>query len=297
MTSKNKKTLIFAVIIILILVIMVIFAFFPKQKEKIEVKIHVESGLVKINENSIVEESGLKEGDIIETGEDGYARVILYNSIIIALNPNTVIRMDDIAKEHPKVSQERGTTWSTFLSILGVNDYTIKAGNSVASVRGTFFGYNKNKIIVGSGIVNFSIDGKEFVVNELEVVEKINGKIVKRGVNRDELEIVKINMERTLKELEGSENVLGLKLELSEKIDEIKVDIKEYDLKKSETEKPIEIKNETVNNNEVENKSEQNQPNEGNETSQNTTVGGVGYPQEQNRTENKTETAKVNPNY
>jgi len=195
------KILIVIGILVLLLVLGLVYAYTSITSSKtVAAQLHVESGQVLVNDKIASEKVLLKKGDVIET-KDGEATVILYESVIISLDPNTKITLEDLTREHPVVNQEGGETWNKFTNVLGVEDYTIKAGNSVASVRGTAFGITEDKIIVGEGEVDYSVDEEEFRVIEDEVVELVGDKPVERKANPEELEMIKQNMEETIKEL------------------------------------------------------------------------------------------------
>jgi hypothetical protein len=126
----------------------------------------------------------------------------LYESIVINLEPNTQISIEDLTKDHPEISQQKGDTWNTFTKLFGIESHKIKTGNSVASVRATAFGFRENYILGGYGEVSYQIDGKEFLVLSKKVVEKIDGQIIQRDATPEEIQRIIRSMQRTLKELE-----------------------------------------------------------------------------------------------
>ena len=60
-------------------------------------QLHIESGSVLVNGQAAVDDVNLKEGDLIETGTDSEATVILYESLVINLEPNTKITLEIIS--------------------------------------------------------------------------------------------------------------------------------------------------------------------------------------------------------
>ena len=164
-------------------------------------QLHIESGSVLVNGQAAVDDVNLKEGDLIETGTDSEATVILYESLVINLEPNTKITLDDLTQAYPKIIQEKGETWNKFTKLSGVTAYSIISGNTVASVRGTAFAFSKDKIVGGEGEVEFIIDGKQFKVRENRVVEKLKDKIGERDANNEEKEMINKRTERTIREL------------------------------------------------------------------------------------------------
>lgn len=204
-----KKPLIILLIIIIILIAVGAYSFLNfKNQEELEIAsdinfkqndaiLHYESGEIYLNGNLISSDKNLKQNDIIET-KNGLASIILYKSVIVALEKNTKIILEDILKEHPKIIQGYGETWNKFTNIYGVNSYTIKSGNTIASVRATAFSISKNKIIVGDGLVLYQIDGKLFNVAKYEAVEKIGAEIISRNLTSEEKILILYKEDRIL---------------------------------------------------------------------------------------------------
>jgi hypothetical protein len=172
-----------------VLIILLVLAFIMlTSSSTVKAQINVEQGVVSVNQKQIEGTSNLKQGDVIETAADGLATVILYESIVINLEESTKILLDDLAKEHPSVSLESGSTFSQITKLFGINSYTEKSGNSVASVRGTSFIIENDKILVGDGTVEYELDNKQFTVVEGRVVEKLNGQLIERNLTAAEKE-------------------------------------------------------------------------------------------------------------
>ena len=166
----------------------------------IDAQLHVESGIVKVNGNEVNGNVLLNEGDLIET-LDGEATAILFESVIVNIYPNTKITVQELTNKHPKLEQEGGKTWNKFTGLSGVEEYSIKEGNSVASVRATAFELSSGKIITGEGEVEYVIDGKRFTVREGRVVERADGEIIERAATPEELANVKEHMQKSIEEL------------------------------------------------------------------------------------------------
>lgn len=197
-----KKGIIISLCIVAALILIGVFFFNSIVSAKtITAQLNVEAGQVLVNGKVASGDVLLKQGDLIETKEDGLATVILYDSIVINLEPNTKITLDDLTKEHPEVSQESGDTWNKFTKVAGVSGYTIKSGNSVASVRGTAFNFENGKIITGEGEVDSEIDGKKITLGEGRVFERLNGEIKERGMKREEFDNVDKKIIRSVKHL------------------------------------------------------------------------------------------------
>src|SRR3990167_7093090 len=132
--KKSKKGLKIFIFIILALAILIAGAYFVLAKSPtVPAQLNVEQGEVLANSQRVQGNVKLKQGDIIETKQGGLATVILYESVVINIEENTKINIDNLIKEHPEVSQESGETWNTFTKLAGVEGYTVKTGNSIAS--------------------------------------------------------------------------------------------------------------------------------------------------------------------
>jgi len=198
----KRKTKIIIVSVVLVLLLILIFAYFALVSSKTVIaQLDVESGTVLVNGKQVTETTHLSQEDIIETGANSLATVILYESIVINLEPNTKISLDDLTKENPVVSQVAGNAFYQVTNLFGINSYTVKSGNSVASVRGTEFFIEEDKISVTEGEVAYELDGKSFSVKGGRAVEKINGEIIERELTPEEIKRIKLLRERAIKGL------------------------------------------------------------------------------------------------
>lgn len=200
--KPRKKLVIISSGIAVVLALFLIGYFYFTSSSLVPAQIRVESGEVLVNDKIVEGNVKLGEGDVIETRGNSLATVFLYESIVINLEPNTLISIEDLAKDHPEISQQKGGTWNTFTKLFGIESHTIKTGNSVASVRATAFGFREDYILGGYGEVSYQIDGREFLVLSKKVVEKVDGEIIERDATQEEVQRIIQGMERTLKELE-----------------------------------------------------------------------------------------------
>jgi hypothetical protein len=193
-----KKKLIIPLAILFIVIIGVTLLFFIlTNSTTVKAQLIYEKGGVSVNNQQVQGNTKLKQGDSIQTSLDGEATVILYESIMVVLEPDTEIIIDNLIKSHPKIIQSKGETWNKFTNLFGVEEYTITSGNSVASVRGTSFILTENKIIVDEGEVEFTIDGEDFLLID-EVIEKIGEEINRRELTLEERARVKLRIERLI---------------------------------------------------------------------------------------------------
>ncbi len=229
MADKHEKGvrskliwLIPAIIIVLLVIagVAVYFSFFTSSTE--EATLHVESGSVQVfRSNSWVsgtEGMQLKENDRIKTG-DGEASVILYESIIIALEKNTEISLKQLSESNPSVKVESGSTWHKFTKLTGVEGYDVETPTTVATVRGTEFEVDyfpeldESQILVGEGTVDVSADGeKQQVSADEKITRSAKNKLQKSKLTPEEKAKVQAkilkNIERLklLREREISKN-------------------------------------------------------------------------------------------
>lgn len=200
--KKSKKGLKIVFFIIVGLMIVVAAAYFILAKSStVSAQLNVEQGQVLVNDNAVQGDVKLKQGDIIETKQNSLATIILYESVVISLEENTKVSIDSLIKEHPEVTQQSGETWNTFTKLSGVEGYTVKSGNSIASVRATSFGIKQDYIIGGEGTVDYQVNGEDFSVSEEEVVDASSGNALKRAATAEEKQKIKAEMLRTIQRL------------------------------------------------------------------------------------------------
>lgn len=125
--------------------------------------LNIESGQVEVDQGQgflpAVDGMKLRLNDLVKTGGDGSASVILYESAIISLNPETEIKISDLDKDNLKIEQNSGSTWNKFTGLLGISSLVIETPETVATVRGTSFEVTMNSVIVGEGMVEVDFEG------------------------------------------------------------------------------------------------------------------------------------------
>ena len=201
-----KKKIVVASIVGIILISVIAVYFYIFSSSIVPAQAHIESGEVLINGKISSGMIKLKQKDIIETGENSYASVIIYESIVINLEPNTKISIEDLVKNNIEVYQEKGSTWNTFTKLFGIESYTARTGTSVASVRGTAFSLREEYLLVGEGEVNFKIGEKEISVPEMMAAEKKDGELIKREATSEEIKKIIEGKKRAIKELKVLRN-------------------------------------------------------------------------------------------
>ncbi|MBI4141156.1 FecR domain-containing protein [Candidatus Woesearchaeota archaeon] len=198
-TSFSRQTVI---IITAILIILFYILFKEITITQPTAKLYLENSTAIVNGKPARDAQPLTQSDVIET-KDGTATVVLYDSIIITLQQNTTVTLSNLSKNHPIVKQT-GTTWNKFLTVTGIDGFTVHTSTSVASVRGTAFELNDDHLIVGEGEVSYTRDEQTILVQELTIVEKQNNKLIKRALRSDELTRIKKHTQRTINIIERS---------------------------------------------------------------------------------------------
>ncbi len=171
MEEKKPKKKIFLYVFLTIIILLIALYLILFRASEIPAQLNVESNVVNLNDAPVSGIVRLSESDIIETLSYGKASVVLYESVVINLEENTKIKISDLQKTHPKIYQEKGSTWNTFTKLFGVKEYTAQSANSVASVRGTSFSLSENKIAVGDGNIDYKYKGIAFIIDKNDVIE------------------------------------------------------------------------------------------------------------------------------
>ena len=211
---KKIVYIILAIILILVLAAIGVY-FWLASSTTTTAYLNIEQGKVQVNKGKgwvdAVDEMELGLNDKIKTLSDGQASIVMYESTIISLDPDTEVSLADIDKEHLKIKQDSGTTWNKFTGLLGVEGLSVETPNTVATVRGTSFEVSLDSIMVGEGVVDVTFDGEKVTLNEDEKVEledvmdEKTGKRIKRFVKK---KLSDIDRERLLKKFERTIKIL-----------------------------------------------------------------------------------------
>lgn len=211
----NKKAGVIKIILIVLAVVVVFAAgtvYFTLFRESVEPAVlNIESGIVQVDTGNGWKEAAdgmqLSANDKIKT-EDSEASVVLFETIIVALEPNTEISILELSKRNPSVRVEQGTTWNKFTKIIGVNSFSIETPTSVATVRGTEFeaSYDKESgesdVAVGEGNIEVSSEGEVQKVQADEKLIKLkNKKMLKRALTAEEKKIMQARILKSIQRL------------------------------------------------------------------------------------------------
>jgi hypothetical protein len=220
--------------------------------------LNVEGGDVTVNTGSgwqpAVDQMKLGIEDRVKTGV-GQASVVLHESIVVSLDPNTEIAIKDLNKQHVKLEQPSGQTWNKFTEMAGVDEFSVETPNTVATVRGTYFGVGMDKITVGEGVVIVEKDGQRIEVRAGKKVMVKDGVLVEEDMTPEETQDLTESMRRSvqqmqeLREREARKHPVLLSqlkkkygitdAQVKEHLD--KADRGEYDLDELEEKSPVKI--------------------------------------------------------
>ena len=179
MAKKNKKLAYIILGMAAVIIIIAIFGYFKiTGSTTVAAFLNIYQGNVQVDHGKgwVGAQDGmnLAEQDHVKTLQDSEAAVVLHESVIVNMAPDTELFIKDLTKEHMKVEQPSGSTWNKFTGIAGVEGYSVETPTTVATVRGTGFEVNMESILVGEGEVEVEYQG-----------EKILVKIGKKAVIRD----------------------------------------------------------------------------------------------------------------
>lgn len=229
--------------------------------------LNIEEGNVQVDTGkgwiAATDEMDLSVDDKVKTGQNSQASIVLYESIIISLEPSTEIGILDLAKQNIALKQDSGETWNKFTALAGVGGLSIQTPTTVATVRGTAFGVGMTSLMVGEGKVDYTFDGETMTVEqdekaELETVAQdgtSKKKMVKKALTQTDQDKIAGKMQRTVKilkklrEMEVKKNsFIANQLQKRYNIDEAKIkeyldraDAGEFNLDELEKKSPVKL--------------------------------------------------------
>ena len=142
------------------------------------------SGTVTINGKAAKEGNELHEGDLIATKADSKANLEFLDGAILRLDANTEVTLTEITKDHVKINQASGQTYTRLLKLAGVTEYDVETADVTASVRGTGFKVSivddTTEVAVGEGEVEVSTR-KEGRVMAKQMIRKSERVMMRRA--------------------------------------------------------------------------------------------------------------------
>jgi len=202
---KKVIFIILAIFLCLVLVALGVF-FWLTSSTTTTAYLNIEQGKVQVNQGKgwidAVDEMTLRLDDKVKTLANGKASLVLYESTIISLDPDTEVSLTDLSKEHLRIRQDSGSTWNKFTGLLGVQGLSVETPNTVATVRGTSFEVTLDSVMVGEGVVEVSFEGEKITIKQDEkvVLEEREGikRLVKKMLSKTDDKRLLEKMERTV---------------------------------------------------------------------------------------------------
>ena len=176
MSKKNIAKIVFIVIPIILIAI---FLFLYKSSAIRPAYLVVENGTISIlregREISFTPQDGeinLMLNDKIMTDQYSEGVVVIYESFITHLDPNTTLYIKNLIENNVTLYQERGSTWNKLIKLAGINA-NIETSTTIASVRGTEFG-----IFLDRGYNLIVVEGEVFVTPSLSEMSREGGETI-----------------------------------------------------------------------------------------------------------------------
>jgi hypothetical protein len=139
--------------------------------------------------------------DRVKTMQNSEAAIVLHESAIINLEPETEVYIKDLSEKHIKVTQNSGTTWSKFTGLAGIEGLSIETPTTVATVRGTFFGVKMEEILAGESDVEVTYQGEKYNLKEGQKAVIRDKKLTIEELTPEDRAEVARQMEKTVKSL------------------------------------------------------------------------------------------------
>ena len=187
------KYFLYGFAILILILIFLGYLFLRTPSEKIEfVIIDKINGNVEINQDNtwILAKEGviLEKTDKIRTNS-GNITLNINNGIFLYLEPNSEVEIQEILKENINIKLNKGSSWTKFVNVLGIETYEVETPNAVAIVRGTEFKVtfknNSTELITTEGKVNFTDENN----NSILVGKYVKYSVDSKGLKKEELTI------------------------------------------------------------------------------------------------------------
>lgn len=257
--GKNLKYAIIGIVAVVVILVAVGY-FMITGSATVKAFLTIHQGDVQIDHGSgwisATDGMDLSEKDNVKTLTNSEASVVLHESVIINMAPETELSIGDLAKSHAKIEQTSGSTWNKFTGLAGVEEFSVETPTTVATVRGTDFEVNMDSILVGEGEVEVEFKGDKISVTGGKKAVIRDGQIFIEDMTEEDWNRILGNRQMTvdvlkilrLREVE-KHPVLAKQLkkqygitdaEIKEHLD--KADKGEYDLDELAEQSPVKLK-------------------------------------------------------
>lgn len=195
--SKARKWPIIIGVVVGIIIILALVMYFSVFKTNTPIAtLKILSGNVQVDSGSGwfsgTDGMNLKQSYSVKTSDDGRARIIMLDSVIVTMENDTELNLKDVNSEGSTVSQKSGTVWNKFIKASGVNTYSVDTPTTVATVRGTMFRSkmfpNKVGLLVAEGLVGFSNDNNSTNVSRgRKMIADNNGTMYEANITSEDI--------------------------------------------------------------------------------------------------------------
>ncbi len=151
--------------------------------------------------------TAVKEGDTVETKMGGNASLQMFESSVVLLDMNTKVVIESLKEDAIRLRLESGRTWHEVSGVHTNGSYVVTDGTFTATVKGTAFEMHPGgKIMTGEGVVAVTKGDEIVEVNQGEVSEVTNGKLVKRVATAQEKGNLAGGLQQSVSELRELRN-------------------------------------------------------------------------------------------
>jgi hypothetical protein len=203
-TNKSKKGIIIGAIAGVVILALIIAFFTVTGSATSAAFLNIEAGDVQVDTGKgwmpATDGMELDLNDKIKTGAGGEASVILYESAIVSLEPNTEISIAELSDENVAIKQSSGSTWNKFTGLSGLKGMEVETPNAVATVRGTEFGVGMDDVQVMEGTVDTEDkeSGETLKVPAGKMASRLEGKLALSDLSEEQYNKLITKMEKNI---------------------------------------------------------------------------------------------------
>lgn len=187
--AKNLKYAVIGIIAVVVILAAVGY-FMLTGSTTVKAFLSIHQGDVQINHGkgwiNAIDGMDLSEKDNVKTLANSEASVVLHESVIINMAPETELSISSLAKSHAKIEQPSGSTWNKFTGLAGVEEFSVETPTTVATVRGTDFEVNMDSILVGEGEVEVGYQGNKLIIKGGKKAVVKDGKLVEEDLTEED---------------------------------------------------------------------------------------------------------------
>jgi len=187
--KKKLRNIVVGVAVIILIGIFLLYS----ASAQTQAILHIEEGTIQVNSGSgwetAVDNMQLSQKDMIKTLENSYGVILLDNSIVIQLEPETEISLEDLDPDNIQISESLGTVWIKFVSVTGIKSLSVETPNTLAIVRGTELGVSLEEVRVIKGDVEVQKGEESIFVNSGYKVVTTRDRLEKEPLSAQDVKI------------------------------------------------------------------------------------------------------------